>query len=126
MKLLKIISLFITFLFLSWAISCSDTSFLSSKEKKYLATQDSIKVAVFPYYPPYQFTNDQGEMDGIYVDFLELIEQKIEYKFQRVYYTDWEKVLTDAKTHKVDMILEIQQTKDKESFLVFYLNPNMP
>ena len=71
MKLLKIISLFITFLFLSWAISCSDTSFLSSKEKKYLATQDSIKVAVFPYYPPYQFTNDQGEMDGIYVDFLE-------------------------------------------------------
>ncbi|MBF02689.1 MAG: histidine kinase [Flavobacterium sp.] len=120
MKLLKIISLFITILLLLWATSCSDTSFLSSKEKKYLAKHDSIKVAVFPYYPPYQFTNDQGEMDGIFVDFLELIEQKIDYKFQRVYYTDWEKVLNDAKTNKVDMILEIQQTKEKESFLVFY------
>ena len=95
MKLLKIISLFITILLLLWATSCSDTSFLSSKEKKYLAKHDSIKVAVFPYYPPYQFTNDQGEMDGIFVDFLELIEQKIDYKFQRVYYTDWEKVLNE-------------------------------
>lgn len=105
---------------LFWIISCSNFSLLNTNEKKYLKENDSLKVAVFPYYPPYQFTNDQGQMDGIYVDFLELIENKIAYKFQRVNYTDWSKLLNDANENKIDIILEIQKTKDKEEFLVFY------
>ena len=116
----KSIYLFFLLPFFIWVISCSKASLLNSNEKNYLQQTDSIKVAVFPYYPPYQFTNDQGKMDGIYVDFLELIENKIDYKFQRVYYTDWSQLLDDAKQHKIDIILEIQKTKDKESFLTFY------
>lgn len=116
----KSIYLFISLTVFIWVISCSNFSLLNSNEKKYLKENDSLKVAVFPYYPPYQFTNEQGQMDGIYVDFLKLIENKIDYKFQRVNYTDWSKLLNDANTNKIDIILEIQRTKDKEDFLVFY------
>ncbi|WP_165396006.1 transporter substrate-binding domain-containing protein [Flavobacterium sp. J27] len=105
---------------MSGAISCSEKPILTTKEKLFLEKNDSIKVAVFPYYPPYQFTNDQGVMDGIFIDFLEEIETKINYKFKRVYYSDWNQLLNDAKTNKIDIVLEIQQTKEKEKFLTFY------
>lgn len=116
----KTIPLFITLLIIAWAISCSKSPLLTSVEKNYLKKNDSIKVAVFPYYPPYQFTNDQGYMDGIFIEFLELIENKTDYKFKRVYYTNWGQLLEDAKNKKIDIILEIQKTKDKEDFLTFY------
>ncbi len=112
--------LLLGFISLLCAISCSKLSVLSSEEKEYLQTNDSINVAVFPYYPPYQFKNSQGEMDGIFIDYLELIEKKINYKFKKVYYNDWSKLIEDSKSNKIDLILEIQETKDKESFLFFY------
>lgn len=105
---------------LFWVISCSKLSVLSTEEKEYLQKNDSINVAVFPYYPPYQFKNNQGEMDGVFIDYLELIEKKINYNFKKVYYTDWSKLIEDAKLNKIDLILEIQHTKDKENFLFFY------
>ncbi|NHN25531.1 transporter substrate-binding domain-containing protein [Flavobacterium jejuense] len=116
----KTIPLFIILLIVAWAISCSKSPLLTSEEKNYLEKNDSIKVAVFPYYPPYQFTNDQGYMEGIFIDFLELIENKTDYNFKKVYYTDWGQVLEDAQNNKIDIILEIQRTKDKEDFLTFY------
>lgn len=115
----KTIYFILSLLLLFWVISCSNNSLLNAKEEKFLKENDNLKVAVFPYYPPYQFTNDQGKMEGIYVDFLELIENKINYKFQRVYYSDWSTLLDDARQKKIDVILEIQKTKDKEDFLVF-------
>ncbi|VXC25814.1 Histidine kinase [Flavobacterium sp. 9AF] len=116
----KLFYCIITILLLCCVISCSNSHQLSNKEKEYLRNRDTIKVAVFPYYPPYQFINEQSKMDGIFISFLELIENKINYKFKKVYYSDWEKVLNDAKNKKIDIILEIQQTKDKEEYLVFY------
>ncbi|NJM79850.1 MAG: transporter substrate-binding domain-containing protein [Flavobacterium sp.] len=90
------------------------------QRKRISSKNDSINVAVFPYYPPYQFKNNQGEIEGIFIDYLELIEKKINYKFKKVYYDDWSKLIEDAKSNKIDLILEIQHTKDKESFLFFY------
>lgn len=116
----KHIYLLLGFIFLFCATSCSKLTILSSEEKEYLQTNDSINVAVYPYYPPYQFKNSQGEMDGIFIDYLELIEKKINYNFKKVYYNDWSELIEDSKSNKIDLILEIQQTKDKESFLFFY------
>lgn len=110
----------IVFLIISWTTSCSKQTHLTKEEKDYLENNDSINVAVFPYYPPYQFTNEQGKMDGIFVDFLELIEQKIDYKFKKIYYENWSNLINDAKNNKIDLILEIQNTKDKENYLSFY------
>lgn len=68
--------LLLGFILLIVAISCTNLSILSTKEKEYLQKNDSINVAVFPYYPPYQFKNNQGEIEGIFIDYLELIEKK--------------------------------------------------
>ncbi len=107
-------------LLLSAILSCSKSLVLSDKEKTWLQQNDNITVAIYPYYPPYQFINNQNEADGVLIEYLELIEQKINYKFKRKRYNDWSALLKDVKSNEVNLILEIQKTKDRKSFLKFY------
>ncbi|WP_299899560.1 transporter substrate-binding domain-containing protein [uncultured Aquimarina sp.] len=100
--------------------SCSKPSLLDENEKKWLAQNDSITVAIYPYYPPYQFINEQNQIDGIFIEYLELVEQKINYKFKRKRYDDWPKLLEGVKNNDASLILEIQQSDEKEYYLKFY------
>lgn len=103
-----------------FAISCGQKDILTPDEKEWLLTQPTFKVSVFDNYPPYQFVNEQGKAEGIFVDYLSLIENKLDYKFDRVLYTSWAQVITDAKNKKVDLILEIQETENRSEYLDFY------
>ena len=101
-------------------ISCSTTPTLNNPEQEWLRQSDSITVALFPYYPPYQFINDQGKIDGIFIEYLNLLEQKIGYKFAKKEYTNWVKLVNDAKTNNIDIILEIQKTEERRAHFNFY------
>lgn len=115
------IQCFIWFLITCFAsISYSQEPLLSDEEQNWLKNQDSISVALLPYYPPYQFTDTNGNMSGVFIDLLDLMEEKMNYKFKRVVYKEWVELYKDAKDKKVDLILEIQQTKEREIFFSFY------
>ncbi|MBQ4822759.1 transporter substrate-binding domain-containing protein [Aquimarina sp. MMG016] len=101
-------------------LSCSSPETLNDIEKKWLDDNKEISVAVFPYYAPYQFINENNQIDGILIDHLNAIEAKIGYKFQRILYTNWEKLLKDARSGEIDIILEIQQTSNRDNYLRFY------
>ncbi|MHA7057668.1 response regulator [Aquimarina sp. M1] len=116
----KLLLLLPFFLLLIIACSCSKTLELSDLEKERLQKNDSITVAIYPYYPPYQFINEQGNADGVFIEYLEIVEQKINYKFKRKQYTDWPKLIEDVKENKIDLILEIQETESRKSYLKFY------
>lgn len=103
-----------------WFINCTSPKSSSKIDHARVLQNDSLVVALFPYYPPYQFINNKNEIDGILIDYLELLEQKMGVKFERRLYSDWSKVLRHAKKDSIDMILEIQHTKARESFLDFY------
>ncbi|WP_103070419.1 hybrid sensor histidine kinase/response regulator [Aquimarina sediminis] len=100
--------------------SCSNSTVLTEEEKKWLQDNDSISVGFFPYYAPYQFINENEQIDGILVDYFSLIERKIGHKFQRKLYTNWAELLNDAKNNEIEIILEIQQTSERDSYLNFY------
>ncbi|UZO80314.1 transporter substrate-binding domain-containing protein [Aquimarina sp. ERC-38] len=100
--------------------SCTRELNLTKEEKAYLKATDSIKVGLYPYYPPYQFINEQGKIDGIFVDYLKLIENKLGYTFKKVHYMDWSELIQDTRTGQLDVILEIQSTKEKENYLTFF------
>ncbi len=112
--------IFLLLLVLVSLFSCSKSQILTENEKNWLQANDSISVGVFPYYAPYQFINENETIDGILIDYLTLIEDKIDHKFRKKLYTNWEQLLNDAKSNKVDIILEIQQTNKRSSYLEFY------
>ena len=101
--------------------SCSSKSedFLTQKEKKWLEQHPNIKIAVSTNFPPFQFTDTDNNSIGISVDILNLLEENIKYKFEKVYFTNWKNILTAGKTKQVDVILEIQETADRKNYLHF-------
>ncbi len=117
----KLLYTFFSLIVLTLFFSCSNSKdLLTKEEKQWLNDHDSISIALFPYYAPYQFINEKKQIDGILVDYLLLIESKIDYKFKRKLYSNWEEVISDAKNNKVDIVLEIQQTPLREEYLKFY------
>ncbi|MBG6129192.1 signal transduction histidine kinase/CheY-like chemotaxis protein [Aquimarina sp. EL_43] len=100
--------------------SCSKEKIVTNAEADWLKQNDSITIALFPYYPPYQFINNNTTIEGIFIEYFNLIEDKIDHKFKKRYYSNWSQLVKDAKSKKIDMILEAQQTWDRSQYLNFY------
>ena len=99
---------------------CSKDKILTEEEDIWLHQNNEIVIALFPYYPPYQFIDGDNKIAGIFIDYLELIEKKIDFKFKRVYYQEWPKLMEDVRNGKVDIVLQIQATKNRQEYLNFY------
>ncbi|MFC5046023.1 response regulator [Aquimarina hainanensis] len=104
---------------LGGVVSCSKEQVLTKEEANWLHTNDSIKIALFPYYPPYQFINDHGDVEGILIEYLEHIEDKLGYTFDKVPYTSWTALMEDVKDQKIEVVLEMQKTKGRMKYLRF-------
>ena len=111
---------FLTVLLLSVLLfSCSKKSILTEKERDYLDTHELI-VGLYGYYPPYQFVSEKEQIEGVFVDFVELIENKINYKFKRIKYSDWQALYKDIQEDEIDLIIDLNKTKKREKYLFFY------
>ncbi|MFA8434191.1 MAG: ATP-binding protein [Marinifilaceae bacterium] len=92
---------------------------LTREERDWLNNQKEIRIAISTNFPPFQFTDENNTNKGLSVDFLELVEEKINYRFQRVYFENWKDILDAGKTRQVDAILEIQENPDRKRFFNF-------
>ena len=114
----KVIYFFI-YIFLFCQFSCHNFDILTESEKEWLKEHPNLIVGLSPNAPPYQFINDKGEEVGIFIDFLSIIEDRINYKFKRIYQSDFPRLLSDIKDGTVDVILEVQKTDARQQYLNF-------
>jgi len=105
--------------FLFTCFSCNTNDILSEEEIEYLNESEAHTVAIYIDYPPYEFVNENGEVKGILIDYFNTLENKIDHKFKKKFYTNWSTLMDDAIKKKVDIILEIQNTKERRKFLTF-------
>ncbi len=112
--------LLLTIVLVLYSSCSSNDSILSKKQNEWLQQQDSIKVAIYPFHPPYQIINAQGSVDGVFTEYLELIEEKIGYKFHQKIYNAWPDLMDDVRNEKVDLIVEIHPTEKRKEYLNFY------
>ena len=118
----KYIVLYLTVVFLSCLlilVSCNDKETINEKEKSYLLENDDIIVGIYINYPPFQFVNENGNVDGILLDYFDILENKVGHKFKKKFYNNWPRVIEDANNQKIDVILEIQKTKNRLKYLTF-------
>lgn len=101
--------------------SCNNNKkdFLTQKEKSWLQQHPNIKIAVSTTFPPFQFSDNDQNPVGISIDILHLLEENINYNFEKVYYDNWKNILNAGKTKQVDVILEIQETIDRKNYFHF-------
>lgn len=100
--------------------SCQSNE-LTSEEIEYLVEHPNLTMSVYGYYPPYQF-KDEGETEvgGLFVDYMKLVESKINYRFKRIAYAKWSKLYQDAVEGQLDVVVEIHETEKREKLFDFY------
>lgn len=110
-----------------WVVNSSQCYFkqsakgidLTNEEHQWLSNNPVIKVIVEKDFPPFSFIDDQKELQGITVEYLKLIEERLGVTFQIDIENDWVSSLSSAYRHEVDAIALLQKTEEGSHYLNF-------
>lgn len=92
---------------------------LSDEERKWLETHPVIRVVQDPGWPPVEFINKHGDASGMSADYLELIEQRLGIKFERIQNLNWGEAYSQLKDWKIDMTTSVAVTPERAQFWAF-------
>lgn len=120
MRLLKKWLLFVT-VFLLWAPSVYAQSSLLTPEENLWLTLRNNTIVVYPEKnnPPFSYQTAGGAIQGLAVDFFELITKKLDVEIQYLTPRARSQVLEEIKQGKGDVILAVTPTEELEQYLVF-------
>jgi len=90
---------------------------LSAKEKAWLLVNPKITMVV-PKNFPRSYLDENGKLQGIDIDYFNLIEKKLGIKFDKTI-LKWHNALKRAMNHEVDLIINAGKLKDREPYLNF-------
>ena len=91
---------------------------LTPAEQQWLASHPVITLAVDEGYPPKNFRNSAGVIDGINIDFIRLLAEKLGITIQFAGST-WPEALQKAMGHQVDGIVNAEMLEERRPFLNF-------
>ncbi len=115
--LLLFISLII---FNSVYIVSAESTLLTPEENLWLKSRNNT-IVVYPEknFPPYSYDNSSGTPQGLSIDYIELIAEKVGAKVEYLQSRPFSQILEDVKKGKGDIITSITDTKQAEDFLYF-------
>ncbi len=99
----------------------ADSSILSPQENLWLKSRNNT-IIVYPEknHPPYSYQNSSGIPQGLSIDYIELIGQKIGAKIEYLPARPLSQILDDVKQgDKGDVITSLADTKEREELLYF-------
>ena len=92
---------------------------LTLSEKKWLQSHNDFSRGADIYWSPFEYLSKQGDIVGIASDYLELIEAKLDVRFETNKQYDWNEALQAMKSGEVDIMSAIIRTPEREQFLNF-------
>ncbi len=92
---------------------------LNPEEQAWLKAHPVIRVGYDPNWPPFCFTNAQGQLDGLDRDALNLLEEILGIRFEIKNHSNWTAALAAGKNRDVDLLLSTGETEDRKKYLSF-------
>ena len=77
---------------------------LSADERAWVNAHKQIKIAFDGAFPPYSFIDKNGQMQGIAVEILTLMGQRLGLEFKTYPYAEWSQLYEAAAARKVDAV----------------------
>ena len=99
-------------------IGSSNTINLTEKEKEYLKNNPIIKVHNETNWPPYNY-NKNNKPYGYSIEYMKLLASKVNMNIEFVSGYTWDQFIQMIKENKIDVMLNIAKTKDREKFLSY-------
>ncbi len=114
------VAFFLTLFFITQCHQPPPPLDLSSEEREWIiANSGKITIAPCPDYPPIDFIDSDGNHTGLASDYLRRIEEILGFKFLISHQKDWFEVINLARDGKIDAVLTIQKTPEREKYLIF-------
>ena len=101
--------------------SNGETNILTEEENLWLKSRNNT-IVIYPEknFPPYSYQNTAGSPQGLSIDYIELIAEKIGAKIQYLPARSRSQVIEDVQQNKKgDVITSISDTKEREEFFYF-------
>lgn len=107
---------------LSLSANTSNTSLstpLSEEDRQWLKQHPVIRMGIDPGYGPYSFIDQDGKVKGAALDFLALISEQLEIKFEIISSMNWQELINAIKNKKIDAIATVSYLPERTEFLAF-------
>jgi len=93
---------------------------LTVEERKWLTAHNGkIVLAHDPNAKPIDYLDDKGRFRGLAADYVHLIEEKLNFKFNIAKIKTWDAVIQKAKKREVDVLCAMTKTPAREEWLLF-------
>lgn len=92
---------------------------LTQQEQQWLKEHSKIRVASDNAFPPIEWLAENNHYQGIAIDYLKIIEQKLPIKFIQVRKDSWTDILQGIQENKIDLLAAIAKNKNREQYLLF-------
>jgi PAS domain S-box-containing protein len=110
----------VAFMRISFGPKKTTRDFLTSEERQWLkAHEGKITLAVERNYPPYSYVDSDGNIYGLSIDYIQLLEKKIGFKFNRRIINTLDEILQKARGGEVDIVNAVTRTPNRLEYLFF-------
>ncbi|MEE9397523.1 MAG: transporter substrate-binding domain-containing protein, partial [Methylococcales bacterium] len=92
---------------------------LTAKEQAWLKAHPLIRLGSESNWPPFEFVDKSGQLQGLSADVIRLVEQKLGIQFNVIAQYGWAETLEKVKSHDIDIISSIVKTPSREKYLSF-------
>jgi len=107
------------FMALQWVgIQAADLR-LTSRERSWLESQESIRLGPAPNFPPFESIDADGNYVGIMAGFLDLMEQRLGVEFELVIEPSWAEMVAATRRREIGFWMAAVATPAREEFLKF-------
>ncbi len=90
---------------------------LTADEMTWLAEHPVIRLGPNANHAPVQFVDQGGTHHGIAAEYVALIEQMLDVRFQNVPTQTWQEILDKARAREIDVIALAAETEDRRAYL---------
>jgi PAS domain S-box-containing protein len=92
---------------------------LTEEEQQWLAAHKQIEVAYDGSLPPYSFVNDSGQIDGVAVEIMALLSQRLGLRFITYPNFNWANLYKAAVNKRVDVVATMVNRPDRQDSFGF-------
>lgn len=92
---------------------------LTPAERAWLDRHGPLRYAPDPAFPPFEYFRDNGQVDGLTPELLNLVAQRLGTRVETLRYPTWSDVLDAIRRGEADLLGTVTRTPEREEFLLF-------
>jgi len=92
---------------------------LTKKELAWLAEHPVLRVALDPDWAPVEYQNEEGEYQGISLDYLQQIEDLLDVRIDVAKGISWKQAVEGVKHKSLDFFASVSVTPEREAYALF-------